>query len=241
MQAVGFESSSTFMPALALHIPLVFVATTVMTGWFFWKAIRGSGFFVTQQRAPIFVLLSVLWLATQATLSLNGFYQDTRSLPPKFLLAPVPPVLFLVVLFFASRQFLERLSAEWLTYLHVIRIPVELVLLWLYYAGTIPREMTFEGRNFDVLIGITAPFMAYFGYTQVRLTKPILLIWNVIGLLFLGNVVLHGILALPSPFQVYAFQQPNIAVLNFPFIWLPSYIVPLVLMAHVVSIRQLLK
>ncbi|HVF96549.1 MAG TPA: hypothetical protein VM871_04480, partial [Flavisolibacter sp.] len=39
----------------------------------------------------------------------------------------------------------------------------------------------------------------------------------------------------------FAFDQPNIAVLYFPFIWLPSFIVPVVLLSHLVCIRQLLK
>jgi hypothetical protein len=38
----------------------------------------------------------------------------------------------------------------------------------------------------------------------------------------------------------FAFDQPNIAVLYFPFNWLPSCIVPLVLLSHLAAIRQLL-
>jgi hypothetical protein len=45
----------------------------------------------------------------------------------------------------------------------------------------------------------------------------------------------------PSPLQKIAFDQPNIAILNFPFSWLPTFIVPIVLLGHLVSIRQLLK
>jgi hypothetical protein len=41
------------------------------------------------------------------------------------------------------------------------------------------------------------------------------------------------------PFQQFAFDQPNIAVLYFPFIWLPSCVVPLVLLSHLAAIRQL--
>jgi hypothetical protein len=36
-----------------------------------------------------------------------------------------------------------------------------------------------------------------------------------------------------------AFDQPNIAILYFPFVWLPSVVVPGVLLAHLVSLRKL--
>jgi hypothetical protein len=38
-----------------------------------------------------------------------------------------------------------------------------------------------------------------------------------------------------------AFEQPNRAVLFFPFAWLPTVVVPLVLLAHLVTIKRLIK
>jgi hypothetical protein len=68
-----------------------------------------------------------------------------------------------------------------------------------------------------------------------------LLIWNFlcIGLLF--TIVTLAVLSAPFPFQQLAFDQPNMAVFYYPFVWLPAYIVPVVLLAHLAVIRQLLK
>jgi hypothetical protein len=101
--------------------------------------------------------------------------------------------------------------------------------------------MTFEGRNFDILAGITAPIIAYFSLKKVKLSRNVVLVWNIICLGLLINIVVNGFLSAPSPLQQLAFDQPNIAILNFPFSWLPTFIVPLVLFGHLVSIRQLLK
>tara|TARA_A100001011_G_C13908717_1_gene674141 strand:- start:231 stop:452 length:222 start_codon:yes stop_codon:yes gene_type:complete len=49
-----------------------------------------------------------------------------------------------------------------LTYIHLIRIPVELVLWWLSSYDLIPLALTFEDQNFDILAGISAPFVAVF-------------------------------------------------------------------------------
>ena len=46
-----------------------------------------------------------------------------------------------------------------------MRVGVEVVLFWLFIKRVVPESMTFEGRNFDIISGITAPFVAYFAYT----------------------------------------------------------------------------
>ena len=93
-----------------------------------------------------------------------------------------------------------------------MRIPVELVLFWLFLSKTIPELMTFEGRNFDIIAGITAPFIAYFGLTKTDLSRQIILIWNFICLGLLVNIVVTALFSAPSPIQKFAFEQPNIAI-----------------------------
>lgn len=105
----------------------------------------------------------------------------------------------------------------------------------------IPELMTFEGRNFDIISGISAPLIYYFGFVQKRLSNKIIIIWNVLCLMLLFNIVINAVFSAPFPFQKFAFDQPNIAILYFPFNWLPSCVVPIVLFSHIVVIRQLLK
>lgn len=178
----------------------------------------------------------------QAFIGLTGFYTVTDTIPPRFLLLVLPPILFIIGLFTTSkgRQYVDRLDAKTLTVLHTIRIPVEIVLFWLFVNKTVPELMTFEGRNFDIISGLTAPIIFYFGYIRKQLDRKIILIWNFICLGLLINIVANAILSTPFPFQKFAFDQPNIAVLYFPFNWLPSCVVPLVLLSHLATIRQLI-
>jgi hypothetical protein len=60
-----------------------------------------------------------------------------------------------------------------------------------------------------------------------------------LGLLI--NIVVNAALSAPSVVQQFAFEQPNIAILYFPFNLLPAVIVPLVLFSHLAAIRQLLR
>ena len=124
---------------------------------------------------------------------------------------------------------------------HIVRIPVEIVLYWLFLYEKVPELMTFEGRNFDILAGLTAPIVYYFGFVKKKLDRKFIVIWNGLGLLLLMNIVINAILSAPLPFQQFAFDQPNIAIFYFPFIWSPIFIVPVVLFAHMVAIQRFFK
>jgi cytochrome c biogenesis factor len=99
--------------------------------------------------------------------------------------------------------------------------------------------MTFEGRNFDILSGISAPFIAYFGFNKRTLSRKTLLVWNVVCLALVLQVVVTGILSAPSAIQQFSFDQPNYAILIFPFVWLPGIVVPIVIFGHLTSIKRL--
>jgi hypothetical protein len=184
-----------------------------------------------------------VWLIIQAVLSLQNFYSSvTNVLPPRiFLFGILPPFITIIVLFLSSkgRNFIDSLSLKQFTLLNIIRIPVEFVLWWLSIYKCVPELMTFEGRNFDIIAGITAPFIAYLGFSKKLIGKRIILAWNIICLGLLINIVVNGFLSAPTPLQKFAFDQPNIALLYFPFSWLVSFIVPIVLFGHLTSIRQL--
>ena len=183
------------------------------------------------------------WLLFQGIAGFTGFYLVTDTIPPRFALLFPPALFFIAILFIskAGKSFIDSLSPKTLTYLHTVRIPVEFVLWWLFLNGQVPELITFEGRNFDILAGITAPFVGFFGYTKTKLNRLILITWNIVCLGLLINIVSHAFLSAPTPFQQFAFDQPTVGVLYFPFIWLPAGIVPIVLFSHLVCLRFLMK
>jgi len=218
---------------LPMYVNIVFILTTLLTVFLFYKAGGKS-------KAGMGILF--LWLLLQAILSYTGFYTVTNTTPPRFVLLALPPVLLIIFLFITpkGRAYINSLDAKTLTLLHVVRVPVELCLYWLFLHKSIPQLMTFEGRNFDILAGLTAPIIFYFGYVKNKFGKTVLLLWNFVCLGLLLNIVVNAVLSAPSNFQQFAFEQPNTGILYFPFVWLPCCIVPLVLLAHLVCIRNLL-
>jgi len=219
------------MNNLPEYIGLTFLLTSVLMVLLFYKASHGS-------KVTLMVLL--LWIIFQSIMGYTGFYEVTDTVPPRFLLIVLPPLLTIIILFVTKRgrMYIDRLHLPTLTLFHVTRIPVELVLFWLLMHKVVPEQMTFEGNNFDILSGISAPFIYYFAFHKKKMSKKIALGWNIICLGLLLNVVITGVLSAPTPFQKIAFDQPNIALLHFPFNLLPA-LVPLVLFSHLASIRQL--
>jgi hypothetical protein len=221
------------------YVSIAFILTTFLTVGFLFYAVRQIVSDTTA--AKILFALVPLWLIFQAALASSGFYLLVDVFPPRLPLFAVIPALVLIILLFifARKDFISRIPLKTLTLLHVIRIPVEIVLLWLFQNGQVPQLMTFEGRNFDILSGLTAPIIAWLAFRNGKTNRPLLIAWNIFALLLLINIVANAVLSIPSPFQQLAFEQPNRAVLNFPFVWLPSVVVPVVLFCHLASLNKL--
>ncbi|MGZ3872052.1 MAG: hypothetical protein ACXVJD_04005 [Mucilaginibacter sp.] len=216
------------MEHLPLMIPAAFFLTALLTLWLLYRAARS-------QRALL--ILVAIWLVLQAALSLSGFYQHTSGLPPRFALLIFPPVVLILITVFRNSTF----DMKKLALVHVVRVPVELVLYGLYLHHAVPRLMTFEGGNLDILSGLSAPFIYYFGFVKPRIPRGWLIAWNMVCLALLFNIVGRAILSGPFDFQRLGFEQPNVALLYFPFSWLPAFVVPAVLFAHLSTLRQFFK
>jgi hypothetical protein len=232
------------MPETPVYVTLFFICTCLAVVWLLMNVIRQSNM-VSAQRCAVVVGAGISgWMLVQGVLAWTGVYaNNTNVMPPRiFLLGILPGVLVLILLLTipASRRAIVKLPLLQLTYLHAIRVPVELVLYGLCMHKAIPEIMTFEGRNFDILAGLTAPLVACWGIGKRKMAKAALLVWNFASLGLLINIIVHALLSAPSPFQQLAFHQPNVAILYFPFHWLPTVIVPIVLFAHIAAIKKLM-
>jgi len=221
------------------YVSIVFILTTFLTVGILLTAVKSVSLEAFPSRLLVFTL--PFWIILTGSLAVSGFYMEPESFPPRLVLFGILPALLFVLLnLFAFRQELvARLPLRTLTLVHVVRVPVELVLYWLCLGGLVPQIMTFQGRNFDILSGILAVAVFFLGFAGRRANKGILIAFNIVGLILLANVVSIAALSLPSPMQQLAFEQPNRAVLFFPYVWLPTIIVPIVLFSHLASLYKL--
>lgn len=230
---------------LSIYIIIAFLATVLLTLLLAYFTIKNADLQETRNKANFILIGMIAWIALQTILTINNVYNSNlNALPPKIFVFGVFPMIFLMISLFLTtkgRLFMDSLPLKNLTYISVVRIPVEIVLYFLFVERFIPEIMTFEGQNFDIVAGISALFVAYFGFNKNIPNKKLLLIWNFISFGLLMNIVITAILSAPSPFQKFGLEQPNIGILHFPVSLLPTFIVPVVMFSHLVAFRKLLK
>lgn len=227
------QNQHRMIEGMPFYISALFIATTLLTLFLMYKASGSS---------RICLMFAIGWLTLQGLLGYSWFYLVTDTMPPRAMLMIGPPMLVIILIFCTrwGRKFVDGFNATTLTWLHVVRVPVEIGLFFLAAQAVIPYVMTFEGRNFDIIAGVTAPIIAWYGMKKKRIPRGFILLWNFVCIGLLLNVVLHGLLSIPSVIQQLEFEVPNIGLLYFPFNWLPSFIVPVVLFSHLVSIRKVM-
>lgn len=228
------------LPALPTYLYVFFYVIVLLSIYLLYRNLQHSQLSVKLRQLTL--LGVILWLGMQYGLASQGIYISDISAPPAN--APLllgPPLLLIALLFTfkASRQFLSSLSLEELSYISIVRIPVEFCLYALFLYKAIPEVMTFAGRNYDILAGLTAPLVGYFVFRKGRWPLWVAKIWAVGGLVLLLNIIAHAILSVNSSWQQFGFDQPNLVLQHQPFIWLPCFIVVLVLWSHVVIIWRL--
>jgi len=231
------------MDNIPSYISYVFIAITFTTAAFLAFAANAAAPGKRNSTPTVIFTFMIVWLFVIALLTYQGVFEDTESFPPRVFIAVGLTVFAIITLLVSkgSREFILKMPITTLTYLHIVRVPVEIVLWWLAVRQVMPMEMTFEGSNFDILTGVTAPFAAVFLVGMRSKSTFAAVIWNIAGIVMLANVVIIAIKASPYFFELGNFHVPNVAILYFPFVWLPTFVVPAVLFAHLASILKLLQ
>ncbi len=184
----------------------------------------------------------ICWLLLTGLVSLTGFFTNFEELPPRIALAMLPPIFLTLYLLFSKRftPFLELVPESWFVYLQSFRFPLE-VILWLgFLGGSVPFQMTFEGFNFDIIVGLTAYIAGFVFFARNRYRRFEAIIWNIFGLVLLVNIVTIAVVSTPSPLRIFMNEPANRILAYFPFIWVPGFLVPLAFALHVFSLKQLL-
>jgi hypothetical protein len=131
---------------------------------------------------------------------------------------------------------LRTLPERWLIGFQAFRLPLELVLHAWVLAGSIPPQMTWTGRNWDIATGILAVLLV------VRKTPaPRALVWvfEVVGLGLLGNVAFVAVRSIPGPLKDFE-GDPLLLPFNLPYAWIVPVCVAGALLGHLILLRRLL-
>lgn len=179
------------------------------------------------------------WLAITAALAVSGFLSQWTAKPPHFPLIPIAALVGVALLHMGKpvRAALAAAPRHWPVAFQTFRIGVELSFWGLFASGGAPVQVTFEGRNFDVLVGLTAPLIAY-AIARFDLRPRFVITWNALGLAILFNTIVTTISSLPGPLHLNWPGEAFTAFGSWPFVWIPAFLAPLAIFLHIFSIRQ---
>lgn len=207
-----------------------------------WKGIDATLWDATRkQRVKLMIAGSlVFWILFVSAWSASGMMSDFSNFPFNFLpILAIPLITALLATFSETfKDILLNIPEEKIIGLQNFRFFVEILLWLLFIASALPVQMTFEGRNLDVLSGLTAPVIAFF-VARKKISKTGLIAWNIVCLLLLINIVTVAMLSTPSPIRVFMNEPANTIVAVFPISFLPGFLVPLAYILHFLSLRQL--
>jgi hypothetical protein len=183
----------------------------------------------------------VAWLALIWTAGAAGLFEVGRSRVPLLPLAVVLPVVIGLPLLMSSGRIATALDAaapSWLVGLQVYRVlGGNFLVLWSY--GAIPGVFAVPAGAGDVLVGLLAlPAALYLASGRAH-GRAVAVSWNVLGVVDLVTAVTLGVLTSPGPLQRLALDHPNLLTSSYPTVMTPAFAVPLSLILHGLSLRQL--
>ncbi|TAN47633.1 MAG: hypothetical protein EPN26_13610 [Rhodospirillales bacterium] len=193
------------------------------------------------QTRTIGLLGLACWMIYTGALGYFGVLATSTNGPPGTVFTLIPVVLF-VALFLTRSQKAAQVAISMpiglLLGAQTFRIGVEQFLYQLADEGLAPKMLTYEGANFDILIGLSAPFVAW-AFVKGRLSHRWVLIWNFLGIFMLANIVARAIMTAPGPLNILTAEVQNQAIGLFPYTFIPGLMAPLALTLHVLTIRAL--
>jgi len=207
------------------------------------KAVQRSNEELDPRLSRWFAVFTALWISYITIIAYTGILNDL-SFPPRLPVFIILPIFLMMGVFLtrdATSIFCKNLETSWLIGFQSFRIIVELIIWQGFREGILPVETTFEGLNYDVVVGITAIPVAFYTNKQ-KLSKPFLILWNVFGLIILANTVRVFISAAYFP-ATLGFNEPivNPDFLKPPYIFIAAIFMPFAVFLHALTLKKILE
>jgi hypothetical protein len=185
----------------------------------------------------------VSWFALVVMFGTTELFHEQRGLVGVrglglAVLAPVL-VLSIVVLRTSSlRAALNRIPLSWLIGVNAVRvIGAEFVMLFALHR--LPAPFAPIAGCGDILVGVTALPVAWLATNRAASSRPLLLLWNAVGLADLVTAVGLGVLSSPGPTQLIFAETDSAIMTTLPWLLIPGFLVPLLAVTHLAVFYRL--
>ena len=195
-----------------------------------------------RKRAVLSVATLLLgWYLATLVLAWFEFYRGASSRVPTIQYGLLVPIIVGVVLAWKWKMLgrvIEAVPQEWIVGVQFYRA-LGLMFLVLYAVGRLPGAFALPAGVGDVIVGLVAPVVGIAYARNGANAAGLVRVWNLFGIADLIVAVGTGLLTSPSPIQVLAFDAPNELISAFPLVMVPVFLVPLSILLHLASLKNL--
>jgi hypothetical protein len=192
-------------------------------------------------RVNVLVALGA-WFVVVLAIGATGALSPAGGGAPALGLTVVLPIAALVGAYFALPPIRDAMAAMPLPALvavHAIRL-LGYTFIVLYADGRLPAPFAPSAGWGDVFIGAAALPLTWAVMRFGDRVRPLVLLWNALGVADLVVALTLGPLSAPGPLQVFVGPPDSSPMTTLPWLIIPGFLVPILLFIHVVIITRLL-
>lgn len=220
----------------------VLVALGILYGYGYALSLVGSSLKERRRKVARLAIGILCWWIYTAILAYSGILQDF-SLPPKFpVLLILPTFAFIAFIFVRYRgsRMIHVIPKSWPIRFQFFRVGVETLFVYSVAAGVLHQEVTIEGYNYDMFVGLSAPIVSLAVFRMKWFPERVALAWNYVGLVILASVVAVFMTTIFFP-GLWGSDVPLApkAFATFPYVLVASFLMPVAVFVHFLSIIQL--
>jgi hypothetical protein len=182
-----------------------------------------------------------IWGAVAWSAAINCLFRAGASPLPVLPLAIFLPVIFGVPLLLLSKrmgQVLDAMPATWMIALQLYRVFGSVFLVGAL-RGVLPAVFGLPAGIGDVLTGLFAMPAAMAVASGSAEGRKAAFLWNLFGLADFAVAITLGLITSPGRFQLIVPSVANIGASTYPNVLTPAFVVPMSIMLHALSLRQL--
>lgn len=186
-------------------------------------------------------LLLIGWFVVTSVLAWLGAYQGGADRIPTIQFGLLVPILVGALLIWRSptaARVIDAVPQQWLVGAQLYRV-LGFVFVVLWAAGSLPGLFALPAGLGDLAVGLLAPIVAWAYARHPSEHTGSVLAWNLFGIADLAVALATGFMTALSPFQVFAFDAPNVLIDRFPLVLVPVFLVPLSIVLHMASLAKL--
>ena len=203
------------------------------------KLADDSAGFDGEKARKVVLIFGLSYLLVVSIVVTTGFF-TVNTLPPRILLTTTLPLL-LFYLFYVSKtkmygRFLENTPLESIIRLHIFRL-VGVFFLITYFYGALPKYFALSGGIGDIFAATTAIFVANAVEKKKSYARPLVYVWNIVGLLDIINVAIAAVIS--TKLSIENGTKGVVAIADFPFCWIPAFAPATIVFLHIMIFKKL--